>query len=362
MIEKSSKKKANGLTYKQAGVNRDLGDLCSQIAYGEAKKTFAERKGMIGEPLKMEGGFTGALDMGKFLLVQNEDGVGTKIEVAQRMGKFSSLGHDLVAMVADDAICVGAEVISISNTIDADALSPDVVKALMQGLSEACREQKIVIPGGEIAELKGHVKGYTWNATAVGIVEKNKFINGRDIKPGDEIIGIASPNFRSNGFTLLRAILKKKYGENWHLKTFQGKKWGEIALEPSLVYHSAILSLIGRFGQKAATKIKGLAHITGGGLPGNASRMFGKQKFGILFDSLPSPPASMIELQKIGSVSDREVYETWNMGIGMVLVAADTSKTLALLRKSGLSASVIGKVTKEGDVKIRLGDGKIISF
>lgn len=341
-------------TYKEAGVDRNLGDYCSKIAYCAAKKTFAGRSGLIGEPKKMEGGFTGALNMGKFLLVQNEDGVGTKITLAQRMNRFNTLGYDLTAMVADDAICVGAEVISISNTIDADKLDPKVVRELMDGLSKACREQRIVIPGGEIAELRGHIKGYTWNATAVGIVEKKRFIKGDGIKTGDEIIGIVSPNFRSNGFTLLRAILKKSYGEKWHLKKFRGKKWGDIALEPSVIYHAGILSLIGRFGRHPRVKIKGIAHITGGGLPGNTPRMLAKKNLGILLDQLPASPPAMIELQRLGKVSDREAYETWNMGIGMVLVANDTKKALILLRQAGLKASVIGHVTNTPKVVINL--------
>lgn len=350
------------MTYKNAGVDRDLGDLCSEIAYSEAKKTFASRKGMIGEPLNMEGGFTGVLDMGEFFLVQNEDGVGTKIEVAEKMKNYSTLGADLVAMVADDAVCVGAEVISISNTIDTSTLNAKIVQQMMFGLSKACSEQKIVIPGGEIAELKGHVKGYTWNAAAVGIVDRHKFITGKNIKPDDEIIGIVSPNFRSNGFTLLRAILKKTYGNAWHLQKFHRKKWGDIALEPSIIYHAAILSLIGRFGEKFNVEVKGIAHITGGGLPGNAPRMFGHKKLGLVLDNLPKPPAAMLELQKLGNVEDREVYETWNMGIGMVLIAEQTQKAIELLKNAGLKAMVIGRITEKAGIKIKKPSGEFINF
>lgn len=351
------------LTYKKAGVDREVGDLCSEIAYGQAKKTFASRKGLLGRPLTMEGGFTGALDMGAFLLVQNEDGVGSKIAIAEQMKKFDTLGCDLVAMVADDAICVGAEVISLSNTIDCGSgLSLKIIREMMGGLSKACRQQKIVIPGGEIAELKGLVSGYVWNATSVGIVSKKKFITGEKIKPGDLIIGIASPNFRSNGYTLLRAILKNAYGEKWHKKRFGNRTWGDIALAPSVIYHGALLSLLGRFSEKSKVEIKGIAHITGGGLPGNAPRMFGKKKLGILFDQLPQPPAAMRALQKLGGVSDREAYETWNMGVGMVLVAASTSKTLQLLHKAGLKARIVGRVTKKPGVLLKLKNNPSLHF
>ena len=351
-----------GIDYKKAGVDRDLGDLCSQIAYSYAKKTFAGRRGLIGSPLLAEGGFTGALDFGKFYIVQNEDGVGTKIAVAEKMGEFDTLGYDLVAMVADDAVCAGAEVVSISNTIDAASLSKNVVSELMKGLSRACLEQKIVIPGGEIAELKGHVNGYMWNATAVGIVEKNKFITGEKIEAGDTIIGIASPNFRSNGFTLLRAILQKTYGPKWNMKKFRGKRWGEIALAPSVIYHAAMLSLIGRFGERPRAAVKGIAHITGGGLPGNAPRMFGKQKLGLMLDKLPQASAAMKKLQKLGQISDKEAYETWNMGIGMAFIAENTEKALGLARRAGLKCSPIGKVTKEPAVVLKTSEEKYLKF
>lgn len=341
------------MTYKKAGVNRTLGDRCSEIAYAEAKKTFIGRAKMIGEPLKMDGGFTGALDMGDFLIVQNEDGVGTKIEIAERMNDFSTLGADLVAMVADDAVCAGAEVISITNTIDTAQLNSKVVSQMMKGLAKVCLKQHIVIPGGEIAELKGHVNGYTWNSTAVGIVEKKKFITGAGIKPGDKIIGILSPNFRSNGYTLLRAILKKSYGANWHKKTFMERTWGAIALEPSIVYHAAMLGLIGRYGKPARVRIKGIAHITGGGLPGNVPRMFGVQKAGAMLDNLPPVPAAMKELIRIGGIADREAYETWNMGVGMAFIAYNPERAIALLKKSGLKAQIIGCAIKEPKVYIK---------
>lgn len=346
-------------TYKKSGVDRDLGDLCSEIAYSEAKKTFAARKGMIGAPLTMDGGFTGALDMGSFLIVQNEDGVGSKIDVARQVDDYSTLGYDLVAMVADDAICVGAEVISITNTIDTGAISKKIIGQMMAGLSKACREQKIVVPGGEIAEMRGIVSHYTWNSTAVGIVAKKKFIRGEGIKPGDKVIGIESPNFRSNGFSLVRSILREAYGPNWHKKKFKGRTWGAIALEPSVIYHAGMLSLIGRYGKKSPMTVKGVAHITGGGIPGNAPRMFGKQNLGIAFDNLPKVPSSMLELQRIGSVSDREAYETWNMGLGMVLVAKETEKALSLLKKAGLKASIVGQVTKKTGTSIKTRDSEL---
>ena len=224
-------------TYKQAGVDISLGDKCSAIAYSAAKSTFSARKGLIGKPVILEGGFSGALDFGNFYLVQNCDGVGSKIQIADALRKYDTLGYDLLAMVADDAICVGAETVSITNTIDTSKVSAKVIEGLMKGLKKACKEQKVVIPGGEIAELPDMMKGNSWNATALGIVEKKKFITGKNVKPGDKIIGLGSRGFRSNGFSLIRHILKKKFGTNWAKRKMTGKKsWGEAALTPSLIY------------------------------------------------------------------------------------------------------------------------------
>lgn len=333
----------------------NMGDICSEIAYKAAKQTFKSRaKAKIGRPLKMEGGFTGAIDYGDFYLVQNDDGVGTKMMIAEAINKFDTVGIDLAAMVADDAVCVGAEVVTISNTIDAEKPDKKTVSEMMKGLSKACREQKIIIPGGEIAELKDMVKGYVWNATATGIVEKKKIITGDKIKPGDTIIGLYSPNLRSNGFTLVRYILEKALGRNCYKKKFGKKTWGETVLQPSVIYHNAVLSIYGRFKEKPKINLKGIAHITGNGLPGNTPRVFGRKKYGILLNNLFETPKMMLELQKLGSVSDRDAYETWNMGVGMILVVAkrDTKKTLNLLAKQKIRAQIVGKIIKDQSVTI----------
>jgi len=202
-------------TYEEAGVNIELGNKCSAIAYQAAKNTFIGRKGMIGEPMLDEGGFAGAMDMGDFYLIQNDDGIGTKMMIAERINKLDTMGFDLLAMVADDAICVGAETISMTNTLDVNKVDEEKIAALMTGLETAALEQKVVVPGGEIAELGAMVNGYVWNATAVGIVEKNKIIDGSSIEVGDKVIGLKSAGFRSNGFSLVRHVLQESLGDAW---------------------------------------------------------------------------------------------------------------------------------------------------
>lgn len=338
-------------TYADAGVNIDIGDKSSAIAYAHAKNTFASRAGMIGEPLKDdEGGFTGALDMGDFYLVQNDDGVGTKMDVAERMSKFDTLGYDLLAMVADDAACAGAECISITNTLDTNKLNPNTVDQLLTGLEKACIENKVVIPGGELAEVGAACNSNVWNATAVGILEKTKRITGASITSGDILIGLKSPGFRSNGFSLVRFIMKEKFGEDWvHSpydgEKYKGKTWGEVVLTPSVIYHNLIMALHGRYKEPSQVTLKGVAHITGGGLYENFARVTKRTGAKVNWQ-LPPPSEEMALMQKLGNVSDDEAYRTWNMGIGMVLVVGkeEAEKTLEIIKAKGYEGMVIGGI------------------
>ncbi len=337
--------------YKQAGVDINEGEKSSLIAYSYAKETFKTRNNLIGKPIIQEGGFTGALDFGDYYLIQNTDGVGSKIEIADAIKDYSTIGYDLLAMVADDAICVGAETISITNTIDTEKVDSKVVEEMMKGLKKACIEQKVVIPGGEIAELPGLVKGNLWNATALGIVEKTKFITGKNVKPGDKILGLKSKGFRSNGFTLVRHILKKQFGKDWYNKKYCTRgTWGKVVLTPSQIYSNAILDIIGRYKKTKKAEIKSIIHITGGGIPGNIKR--GLNGYGASLTNLPKPQKMMHLLQKMGKVTDEEAYKVWNMGIGMILISNEEEKIKKILEKHNIKVSQIGVVTKDKKIEI----------
>ncbi len=341
-------------SYEQSGVNIYEGDKASRIAYEAAKSTFSSRKGMIGEPVKDDGGFAGLLDMGDFYLVQGDDGVGTKSQVAEKIGKYDTLGYDLLAMVCDDAICVGAETISMTNTLDINKVDSEMMAELMKGLSQACKEQKIVIPGGEIAEVGKLVNGGVWNATAVGIVKKDRVITGENIKVGDSVISLYEGGFRSNGFSLVRYILENTLGENCYKeKSPFGRTWGEELLTPSTIYSSAVLGLVGRFSETPKIEVKGVVHITGGGIPGNVNRILKKTGFGVELDNLFAPSEMVREVQKMGDVSDDEAYKTWNMSNGMMLVVnkEDEQKVIDLLSENNVKAQVSGIVIPERKIR-----------
>lgn len=339
--------------YDQAGVNIELGDKCSAIAYNKAKATFAGRKNMIGEPMLDDGGFTGALDMGDYYLVQNDDGTGTKLMIAEALGKYDTIGYDLLCMVVDDAVCVGAEPISVSNTIDVDKVDEKKITAMMDSLKNAALQHKVVIPGGEIAEMGDLCKGYIWNATCIGIVEKHKLITTKNIKTGDKIIGLRSAGFRSNGFTLIRHILKEKFGEKWYFEKFDDKKsWGEAVLTPSKIYCSAVMDMHGRYKQKPKVEIKGIAHITGGGITGNLPRIFKKTGLGARLNNLPEPHEMMKRLIEMGKIPMDEAYETWNMGVGMILISNEFDAVKEICDSHEINCQIIGEVTDTGKMEI----------
>lgn len=339
-------------TYAEAGVNISEGDKASESAYLYAKKTFSSRNGMIGTPLVMDGGFAGALDMGEYYLINNCDGVGTKIDIALETQNFAGLGYDLLAMVADDAICVGSEIISITNTFDTQKVNAYEISEMMKSLSEACIQEKVIIPGGEIAELGKTLQGTIWNASATGISEKEKFITGNELCEGDKVIALKENGFRANGFSLVRYILKNaeiSYSDNF----LEEKSWGDVLLTPCTLYHNAVLSIIGRFGEASKAKIKGAVHVTGGGLAGNFHRLLKKKKLGAYLPNIFPMPFAMKKLQEIGNVSDKEAYKTWNGGNGMLLICEENQveTIISLLKKQGIEACEAGSLNNSGIIR-----------
>jgi len=358
------------MDYQSSGVSIVSGDLASKLAYQNAKKTFSARDGLMGSPLQMDSGFSGALDFGDFLLVQNDDGVGTKMEIAEYTKNFSTIGQDLVAMVADDAICIGAETVTISNTIDTPAVDPSIIDQMTKGLAEACQREKIIVPGGEIAELGNALNKIVWNATAVGIVKKNRLIDGKKIQPGNFLVGLREPMMRSNGFSLARCIGEKYLGTRWYHANFEnGKTWGDVLLTPSKIYNRLLLDhLIGDFENPKDHAILGIAHITGGGIPGNLARIFSEKNLGALIDEPHKPARAIKAMQEMAEIDEYECYRTWSCGNGMILVFATQSeaeKSCETLNQADktVEAKIIGRTTDTPEIKIISGfSEKSLSF
>jgi len=343
------------IDYASSGVNIEKGDKASRAAYQNAKKTFSSRKGKIGEPFALEGGFSGALDFGDFLVVQNDDGVGTKSEIAERINKFDTIGEDLLCTVADDAICVGAEMISITNTADVPTVNPEILDQMTASLAKSCIEQQVVIPGGEIAELGNAVNKIVWNATAVGIVKKDKFITGKNIHVGQKIIGLKGRVLRSNGISLARKICEVSFGKDWHKEEWKdGITWGEILLTPCKIFHRLLLdNVLGDFAGERKFSVDGIVHITGGGIPGNVPRIL-PAGLGATFNNLHPPHQAIQDLQKLGNVDEEECYKTWHCGTAMLIFSDQAEEICATLNKNDneVQAQIVGEVTSNSKIEI----------
>jgi phosphoribosylformylglycinamidine cyclo-ligase len=295
------------------------------------------------------GSFSNWMDFGPLKVAMTCDGIGTKAELAERTGNYRTLGYDLVAMVADDLVANGIEPINLVNVLDVDKPDEEKVDQLMEGLHAAAMECGIAIVGGEIAELGSRIGGwgprmhFNWCATAIGVPRNGGApIDGGQIEAGDAVIALKSAGFRSNGFSLVRSILEDAYGPSWHdVPSVNGRSWGETALTPSFLFTPSILALI-----DAGIPLRGVGHITGGGIPAKFGRVLKKTGLGARLDRLFAPQDFVQKLVELGRVDFETAYRQWNMGNAMLLVvphhAADN--TLSILAARGVAARVAGEI------------------
>ena len=345
---------------QQSGVDIDKGNYCSQIAFSWAKKTFNNREGGIGSPcLGVDGAFANIMDFNGQKIGISSDGIGTKIEIAERIGIYDTLGFDLVAMVADDLVANGIEPVNLSNILDVNFLDSGIVNLLMKGLYDACNFAGLIVTGGEIAELGSRIQGYgdkmhfNWCATGIGILPPDRdIIDGGDIKPKDVIISLKSRGFRSNGFSLLRKILEDNFGSEWHQEFYDSDStWGQILLTPSLIYTPLIVKLL-----KNNFKLKGISHITGGGIHDNLSRVLKGKNLRAILDNLFPPLDFMNKAQSLGNVDQETAYRLWNMGNGMLLIV-DSSQSDGMVRfieNCGYQGKLAGEIVAEAGVGINM--------
>ncbi|MCK4655154.1 MAG: phosphoribosylformylglycinamidine cyclo-ligase [Candidatus Cloacimonetes bacterium] len=345
---------------KQSGIDINLGNKCSINAYKWAKKTFANRKNKSGEPaIGVDGTFSNVVHFKDSRIGISSDGIGTKIEVAERTGIYDTLGYDLVAMVVDDLVANGFEPTNISNILDIDFLDYKIIDKLMKGLHDAAGLANIAVTGGEIAELGNRINGYgdgmhfNWCSTAIGILPDvmEKPIDGVNISPGDVIISLKSQGFRSNGFSIVRKIMKENFGNNWHKKNYSEKRtWGEVLITPSLIYCKLISDLIAEGFQP-----KGIAHITGGGLADNLGRVLKATNTGAVLNNIFEPADFVLKLQEVGEVSEEQAYCLWNMGNGILIIVLENevNDVMMNIAKNGFKAQVAGYVVSEPIISIK---------
>jgi len=347
-------------TYADSGVNIELGDDASKVMYEAAKATWENRKGMLGEVITPKDDFSGVrginigdLPAGTFMSM-GFDGVGTKVELAERMMKHDTVAFDLFAMVCDDAVVYGGEPVLIGSILDVNTLGADgasylnFMKQLAAGYIAAAKAARVAVINGEIAELGARISGhgdfnYNWGSAALWIGHRDRLFTGDEIKSGDKVIALREKGFRSNGFSLLRKIMKDNYGENWHDAELNGAKIGELALMPSQIYCAAVVNMM------SAAEVHGAAHITGGGIPGKLGRVLSRAGFGAELTDLFEPCELMKHAIEIGDVSRDEAYRTWNMGNGMMVVVAPGCEedAIRIAGDHGIQAKVCGEITME---------------
>lgn len=357
------------VTYSDSGVNIDLGDDVSKILYNAAKQTWINRKGRLGELIVPFDDFSGvrAIDVSNLpsgtLMNIGFDGVGTKMELAERINNHSTIAYDLFAMVCDDAVVRGAEPVLIGSILDVNLLGKngenyiEQVKQLAVGYINAAKAANVAIVNGEVAELGNRVGGfgnfnYNWGAAVVWFAKKERMFTGREIKIGDYVVALREEGFRSNGLSLVRKIMKNNFGENWHEKTYDGKSAAEYALTPSRIYSSAIVDMFGGFEGKQKAELHGVVHVTGGGIPGKLGRVLKPSGFGAELENLFSPSEFVLEVQAIGKVSDAEAYKTWNMGQGMLVITPEPDEVESIAQKYGIESKLAGQITEDSKINI----------
>lgn len=339
------------LTYKKAGVDIDEGDRFVSLISPIVKKTFRP------EVLTDIGSF-GALfklDIAKYkepVLVSGTDGVGTKLKIAFMMDKHDTVGIDLVAMCVNDILTLGAEPLFFLDYFATGKLDADKSKDIVKGIADGCRESGCALIGGETAEMPGfYGEGeYDLAGFAVGVVDRPKVVDGSAIREGDAIIGIASSGLHSNGYSLARKAFfdVAQYDVKRQLPEL-GCTIGEELLKPTRIYVKAVAAL------SAAVAIKGMAHITGGGIVGNVPRILRDGVTAVIREgSWPVPPVFTL-IKGIGNVPDKDMQKTFNMGIGYVVVLEErhADKSISLLKQHGYDACRIGSIEKGGSEKLR---------
>ncbi|MCX0378763.1 phosphoribosylformylglycinamidine cyclo-ligase [Clostridium perfringens] len=327
------------LTYKEAGVNIEEGYRSVKLIKEYAKKTMSEYV------LNGLGSFAGMVELPegykKPVLVSGTDGVGTKLDIACKKRKFDTVGIDCVAMCVNDILCHGAKPLFFLDYIACGKLEAEVSSDLVKGVSRGCIKSQCSLIGGETAEMPGMYKegDYDIAGFAVGIVDKDKIINGKDIKSGDKLIGIASSGVHSNGYSLIRKVFKNLDED------FNGKAIWEELLTPTKIYVKPVLSLLEKF------NIKGMAHVTGGGFYENLPRMLSEEGLSIVINKNSYEiPEIFKKLMELG-VQEEEMYNTFNMGIGFVLCVEEdeVEEVLKELSKQGEKAFEIGYINAGGE-------------
>ena len=340
--------------YTRAGVDGAVEERGLEGLLHFVNRTFAFRPG-VGKPLLPIGYFANVLDLGRGQgLAISTDGVGTKLLVAQLLGRYDTVGIDCIAMNVNDILCVGAEPLAIVDYVAVQTLKPDVLKELGKGLHEGARQARVAIPGGEIAQVREMLRGekdddgFDLVATCVGIVPTDRIVVGKNVEPGDVVVGLRSSGIHSNGLTLARTVLFGQAGFAVDRRIDPlGQTIGDELLTPTRIYVAPALAML------EALEVKALIHVTSDGFL-NLLRV--TADVGFVVDYLPEPPPIFRLLQAVGQIPAEQMYSVFNMGIGFCAIVPEgqADRAIAIAREHGIEAFALGRAVAQPKRTVRL--------
>ena len=337
-------------SYKAAGVDVTAGYKAVELMKAHVARTMTA--GVMGGI----GGFGGAFELvltgiTKPVLVSGTDGVGTKLKIAFMLDKHDTVGIDCVAMCVNDIICCGAKPLIFLDYIALGKNIPEKVADIVKGVADGCVETGCALVGGETAEMPGFypVDEYDLAGFSVGVVDKDKMINPENVQPGDVLIALPSSGVHSNGFSLVRKVFELEEKPRNIFREFNGSTLGETLLTPTRLYVKPMLKLID------AVQVKSIVHVTGGGFYENIPRALNARTKAVIDRSKVRVLPVFEEIQKVGNISEHDMFNTFNMGVGMIAIVSeqDADKALATLKEAGEDAYVIGQV-QEGQQGIEI--------
>ena len=337
-------------SYKAAGVDVTAGYKAVELMKAHVARTMTA--GVMGGI----GGFGGAFELDltgitKPVLVSGTDGVGTKLKIAFMLDKHDTVGIDCVAMCVNDIICCGAKPLIFLDYIALGKNIPEKVADIVKGVADGCVETGCALVGGETAEMPGFypVDEYDLAGFSVGVVDKDKMINPENVQPGDVLIALPSSGVHSNGFSLVRKVFELEEKPRNIFREFNGSTLGETLLTPTRLYVKPMLKLID------AVQVKSIVHVTGGGFYENIPRALNARTKALINRSKVRVLPVFEEIQKVGNISEHDMFNTFNMGVGMIAIVSeqDADKALATLKEAGEDAYVIGQV-QEGQQGIEI--------
>ena len=333
------------MDYKKAGVDIEAGYKSVELMKKHVMET------MRPEVLGGIGGFSGAFSLEAIknmehpVLLSGTDGVGTKLKLAFIMDKHDTVGIDCVAMCVNDVACAGGEPLFFLDYIACGKNVPEKIAAIVSGVADGCKQSNAALVGGETAEMPGFYPEdeYDLAGFAVGVVDQKDLIDGKDLQAGDVLVGMASSGVHSNGFSLVRKVFEKELNQEG-LNTYYeelGKTLGEALLAPTKIYVKALRSV-----KEAGVKVKACSHITGGGFYENVPRMLKEGTRAVIKKDSYPVPAIFTMLAKKGEIAEQMMYNTYNMGIGMMVAVdpADVDKTMEAMKAAGETPYVIGSI------------------